>query len=248
MLKDMDTGIGMIMDFVEEAGISDHTYIFLMGDNGGRECLNQMGIIDENKQLVEGHYAGIKHRNIPLREGKHSFYEGGIRVPFLAMGPEIKPGTVCDVPVTGLDFLPTFAELAGYKGDLPESIDGGSLTPLLFNRGSQVDRNREALIFHQALHRPPRSALRKGDFKLVKIWSQENRYENSPKVELYNLAEDLSETNDLAEIHPELVAELEAELMEFLELADAETGEENIRGPYYRLLEELGEEYPPREK
>ena len=242
MLKDLDTGIGMLMDFVKEAGIEDNTYIFLMGDNGGRETFNQMGIIDENKNLADAHFAGIKHRNIPLREGKHSFYEGGLRVPFMAAGPDIKPGRVCEVPVSGLDFLPTFAELAGYSTEMPEYIDGGSLVPILLNEGTErVARNREALIFHQALHRPPRTAIRKGNYKLIKIWTHENRYENSPKVELFDLSTDLSETTDLSEEFPEITKELEADLMEFLDEVNAETGEGKLRGPYYRLLEDLEE-------
>jgi arylsulfatase A-like enzyme len=240
MLKDLDTGIGMLLDFVKEAGIEDNTYIFLMSDNGGVECFNQMAFIDENKNLANAHYAEVKHRNIPLREGKHSFYEGGIRVPFLAAGPKIKPGRVSDIPVSGLDFLPTFAELAGYKDEFPESIDGGSLVPILFNENvKKVERNMEGLLFHQALHRVPRSAYRKGDFKLVKIWTEEGKYENSPKVELYDLSKDLGETTDLSEKYPEIRKEMEAELLDFLEKVNAETGERKIRGPYYRYLDDL---------
>ncbi len=243
MLKDLDSGIGMLLDFVQEAGIEDNTYIFLMADNGGRECFNQMGIIDENANLVDAHYAEVKHRNIPLREGKHSFYEGGIRVPFMATGPNIKAGSVSDVPVSGLDFLPTFAELAGYKDELPETLDGGSLVPILFDENvDKVDRNMEGLLFHQALHRVPRTAYRKGNYKLVKIWTAENRYENSPYVELYDLSKDLGETTDLSAQLPEIAREMESEMLEFLDKVNAETGEGKLRGPYYRLLNDLEEE------
>jgi len=191
---------------------------------------------------VNAHFAGIKHRNIPLREGKHSFYEGGIRVPFMAAGPNIKPGRISDVPVSGLDFLPTFAELAGYKDELPEAIDGGSLVPLLLDENNtKVERNMDGLIFHQALHRVPRSAIRKGNYKLIKIWTAERRYENSPKVELFDLSEDLGETTDLSEQYPEITSEMESELLEFLKKVNAETGEGKLRGPYYRLLDDLEE-------
>jgi len=115
MSKDLDPCIGAVSDFVKQAEIEDNTSIFLMGDNGGRLSLNQIAVIDGNKKLVQARYSLQHERNVPLRDGKHSFYEGGLRVPFLIKGPGIKPGRGCEIPVTGLSFLPTFAELAGYK-------------------------------------------------------------------------------------------------------------------------------------
>ncbi len=241
MLKDLDTGVGMIMDFVKEQGIEDNTYIFLMGDNGGRLTLNQIAIIDENKKLLEAGYSTQHKRNIPLRDGKHSFYEGGLRVPFMVVGPGINANRISETPVTGLDFLPTFAELAGYDMDYPEAIDGGSLVSLLHDETVEtVERNSASLIFHQGSHRVPRSAIRKGNFKLIKYWSKEKKYQYTPKVELFNLAEDLSEATNLIDKYPEIAKELEAELTEFLNKANAETGIRKIDGPFYRLLDDLG--------
>ena len=240
MLKDLDTGVGMILEFVRNQGIEDNTYIFLMGDNGGRLSLNQIAVIDQNRQLTGARYSTQHERNLPLRDGKHSFYEGGLRVPFMIAGPRIKPGSVCDVPVTGLDFLPTFAELAGYQGTFPASIDGGSLVPLLRDEGATtVQRSRESLIFHQSSHRKPRSAIRKGKYKLIKYWGKENKYEGTPKVELYDLSADLRETTDLSELHPALTHALEKELNAFLEGVNAETGVRDIKGAFYRLKDDL---------
>jgi len=242
MLKDMDTSVGMIMDFVKEAGIEDNTYIFLMGDNGGRLTFNQMGVVDENKKLVEASYSEVHDRNIPLRDGKHSFYEGGLRVPFMIAGPNIKSNRICEIPVTGLDLLPTFAELAGYENELPETIDGGSLVPLLLDvKVERVERNKEALIFHQSSHRIPRSAIRKGNYKLIKYWSRETKYKNTPKIELFDISKDLGETTNLIEKYPQITKELETELTEFLDEVDAETGIRNIDGAFYRLKDDLGE-------
>lgn len=240
MLKDLDTGIGMIMDFVKEAGIEDNTYIFLMGDNGGRLTLNQLAVIDGHKNLVEARYSIQQERNLPLRDGKHSFYEGGLRVPFIIAGPGITSGRISDIPVTGLDFLPTFAKLAGYEGKMPDYVDGGSLVPLMKDEHIEnVERNKESLIFHQGSHRKPRSAIRKDNFKLVKYWSRESKYKNTPKVELFDLATDLSETTNLVEKYPEIAGELETELNDFLENVNAETGERDIEGAFYRLKDEL---------
>lgn len=240
MLKDLDISVGMIMDFVKEMGIEDNTYIFLMGDNGGRLTLNQIAVIDENKDLVHAYYSTQHNRNLPLRDGKHSFYEGGLRVPFIVAGPGIKSNRISRTPVTGLDFLPTFTELAGGNVEMTEAIDGGSMVPLLLDDNiDKIDRNSEYLIFHQGSHRPPRSAIRNGDYKLIKYWSKENKYKNTPKVELFNISEDLGETTDVIEKYPEIARELESELDSFLEHVNAETGKRNIDGPYYRLMDDL---------
>ncbi|MCK0134930.1 sulfatase [Arenibacter sp. S6351L] len=240
MLKDLDTGVGMIMDFVKEMEIEDNTYIFLMGDNGGRLSLNQIAVIDENKELVNAYYSTQHNRNLPLRDGKHSFYEGGIRVPFMAVGPGIKANRVSRTPVTGLDFLPTFTELAGGNVEMTDAIDGGNMVPLLLNEKiEKVERNSEYLIFHQGSHRKPRSAIRKGDFKLIKYWSKETKYKNTPKVELFNIKEDLGETTNIIEKYPEIARELETELNKFLTKTNAETGIRDIEGAYYRLMDDL---------
>jgi arylsulfatase A-like enzyme len=240
MLKDLDSGVGIIMDFVKEQGIEDNTYIFLMGDNGGRRSLNQIAVIDENKELVEAKYSTQHDRNIPLRDGKHSFYEGGLRVPFMVAGPDINSGRVSRIPVTGLDFLPTFAELAGFKGEMPECIDGGSLVPLLKDESKEnVKRNSESLIFHQSSHRIPRSTIRKGNYKLIKYWGRETKYPDCPKTELFDISKDLSESTDIADQYPEIKNELETELLGFLEKVNAETGRRKIEGAFYRLLDDL---------
>jgi arylsulfatase A-like enzyme len=240
MLKDLDTSVGMIMDFVKEMGIEDNTYIFLMGDNGGRLSLNQIALIDKNKELVNAHYSTQHNRNAPLRDGKHSFYEGGLRVPFIAVGPGIKANRVSETPVTGLDFLPTFTELAGGNVVMTEVIDGGNMLPLLLDESvEKVKRNSEYLIFHQGSHRKPRTAIRKGDYKLIKYWSQETKYQNTPKVELFNIAEDLGETTNIISNHPEIANELETALNKFLAKTNAETGIRDIEGAYYRLMDDL---------
>lgn len=243
MLKDLDTSVGEVMDFVVEQGIADNTYIFLMSDNGGRLSLNQIAIIDENKQLAAAKYSKQDERNIPLRDGKHSFYEGGIRVPFLVMGPGIASNRLSNVPVTGLDLLPTFASLAGGDFTLSPDLDGGSMLPVLMDEtNSKINRNEEALFFHQGAHRKPRSAIIKGDFKLVKYWIAETKYENTPKVELFNLANDPFEAQDIASKSPDQASELEQELVNFLTEVNAETERLDIDDPFDRLVTEMTNE------
>ncbi len=76
-------------------------------------------------------------RNYPLRGGKWTLYEGGIRVPFMVRGPGIKAGIQSDVPVAGWDLLPTINELAGNTKKVPGNIDGGSLVPVIKNSGQE---------------------------------------------------------------------------------------------------------------
>ncbi len=123
MLKDLDSGIGFTMDYLKKRALENATYIFLMGDNGGRLSLSQLAIIDEEGQLKEARYSTQHRRNLPLRDGNIPFMRGGgIRVPFIVAGPGIRAGRVSETPVTGLDLLPTFAALAGFRGTLPGQI------------------------------------------------------------------------------------------------------------------------------
>jgi len=231
MAKDMDEAIGMTLDAVKEMGIEDNTYIFIMSDNGGVQHFAQSATLDADNNVIETHETSVAWRNIPLRHGKHEYYEGGIRVPFLVLGPDVEPNSVCRVPVTGLDLLPTFAELAGYDGSLPENIDGGSMVSILRNGGQgSVQRSRDALFFHQGARRVPLSAIRKGNYKLVKHWladtpAGENRsnYAGEKVLELYDLSKDLGESRDLSTEMPEIAKALHDELMAFLQETNAET-------------------------
>ena len=202
MTDDVDCAVGVVLDKVESLGIKDTTYIFFLSDNGGR------------KALPKAPEAALP-LNHPLRDGKGSVYEGGIRVPFVVAGPGVKPGVVSRVPVTGLDILPTLAELAEYHNPLPDSLDGGSLKSVL-RGGDTVTRTKPFLIFHQAVVRKAQSAIREGDFKLVKHWDQR-------QVELFDLSKDRSEARDLSLTMPEIRKDLEGKLNGFLADVGAET-------------------------
>ncbi len=209
MLEDLDTGIGKIMDQIDSLGIADHTYLILMADNGAVEFIPPV----KNKFDHPSSFA--KHTNsYPLRGGKWTLYEGGIRVPFIVLGPGIQGGSQCDVPITGWDILPTLSSLAGNTKPLPPNLDGTSFKPLL-EKGNTANYKRvdDALIFHY--FGKPHSAIRVGDYKLIKFW-------NLKKTELYNLKDDLGELNDLSKTQPEKLKELDTRLMAYLEKVHAE--------------------------
>jgi arylsulfatase A-like enzyme len=211
MTEDLDDGIGILLDKVKELGLMDNTYIIFLSDNGGRNTQPIGG-----KQKV--------HRNYPLRDGKGSMYEGGIRVPFIVAGPNVEINSYSHVPVTGMDILPTLADLAGYNEKLPDVLDGGSISGIIHNNGKGiVERQRPYLIFHHAVNRKAQSAIREGNFKLVKTWK-------GNKHELFDLSIDVSEENNLAEKMPGKVKDLENKLVSFLTEVGAETKQTEQKG------------------
>jgi arylsulfatase A len=209
MLNDLDAGIGRILDQIEKLGIADHTYLILMADNGGVEFIPPVSNKFDPPSAFKKHT-----NNYPLRGGKWTLYEGGIRVPFMVIGPGIKPGSQCDIPVTGWDILPTLADLAGNSSTLPANLDGSSFRSLLvYGNEGKIIRKNDELVFHYFGR--PHSAIRIGDYKLIKFW-------NLNKTELYNLKNDFGEINDLSKTEPGIAKELEAKLMAYLKNVNAE--------------------------
>jgi len=212
MTEDLDTGIGKLLHTVEELGLKENTYIIFMSDNGGRVAPSKLK---------------APNQNTPLRDGKHSMYEGGIRVPFTISGPGIKAGAVSHVPVSGIDLLPTMTDLAGRTLE-HENLDGGSLRPLLMGRSEEVQRSKDFLIFHKAVTREPHSAIRKGSYKLVKAWDED-------RVELFDLSKDLGESRDLSSKMPEKTDELHRQLVSYLDEVNATTKFMGSKAKIYSL-------------
>ena len=132
MTEDLDTGVGMILDKLEELGIENETYVIYTSDNGA--------YVDP--------YARITN-NLPLARGKGHTWEGGIRVPLVIRGPNIEPSSQSDAPVIGWDFLPTIRSWLAIEAPLPRGVEGGDLSSLLTNTGrGAVHRPRDELVWH----------------------------------------------------------------------------------------------------
>ena len=192
MVESMDESVGRLLDTLDRTGLADDTVIVLFSDNGGLST-------------SEGHPTS----NLPLRAGKGWLYEGGVRVPCLVRWPgKAAPGTTCDVPVVSTDFYPTFLEMAGLPRRQDEHVDGKSLVPLL-RAPEQATLDRETIYWHYPHYGnqggAPGSALRQGDLKLIE------HFEDG-RVELFDLAADPGETNDLAAARADTTARLRARL------------------------------------
>jgi len=205
MINDLDASIGELLKMVDQLGIADNTYIFLMADNGAVEFIPPV----ENRLDPPSTFAA-QMTNYPLRGGKWTLYEGGIRVPFMVKGPGIKAGMQSDVPVVGWDLLPTFSELAGNTKPLADNIDGGSIVSVMKNAGKgKVKRQSEDFFFHRFNNGYPHSAIISGDYKLIKFWK-------TKKLELYDLRKDLGEINDISQQETAKTKELEEKLMKYM--------------------------------
>lgn len=192
VLRGLDDSVGRIADLLNELGISENTLLIFISDNGG---------IDRPDVTS----------NLPLREGKGSKYEGGVRVPFIVRWPgHIKPGSLCHVPMDINDLFPTILSAVGQAESLSGlKLDGQSLLPLFADPENQDgDYKRNEFFWHAPFggldkkgnYSPGHSAVRKGNYKLL--------FDHQGYLELYNLTEDISEKNNLADLMPEKAQEL----------------------------------------
>ena len=193
--EDLDTGVGRVLDSLDRLGLTGNTFVIYMSDNGA----------SGGKRVLAG--------------GKGGMWEGGIRVPFIVRGPSVKANSWCQTRVVGYDLFPTFCEWAGIAlNTLPKGIEGGSLAGLLANDGQgDIKRPRAELVFHfphyqgDTLH----SAIILGDLKLLHFYEDNHD-------ELYDLASDIGERNDLAQRRPAETSQLRDRLDRYLKAVAAQ--------------------------
>lgn len=194
LVESIDDSVGAIVRRLAELKLDQDTIIILTGDNGGLS-----GTVN-----AQGWRPGPT-RNDPLRLGKGSPYEGGVRVPLIVRWPGVvKAGSTCATPVSSIDYFPTLLEAA--SAPAATGIDGESLLGL-FKGASNLKRT--ALYWHYPHYHPggatPYSAIRDGDWKLLHFYEDDH-------VELYNLRTDLGEKNDVAKTNVAKATALRAQL------------------------------------
>ncbi len=202
MIYSVDESVGRVMAKLEELKLADNTLVIFTTDNGGVG-----GYVEAGVKATEGVTS-----NAPLRGGKGMLYEGGVRVPWVARWPgKVKAGATCDEPINSVDLYPTLLTLAGTKPKDGYTIDGTSVTPLLFGDGGPVrGQARKPLYWHfpgylgagkGGWRTTPAGAIRSGDWKLIEFFE-------TGTAELYNLKDDVGEKTNLAAKMPERAKEL----------------------------------------
>lgn len=204
MIASVDESVGRIMALLEELKLADNTVLIFSSDNGGvggyvREGVKQAGDVTDNT---------------PLRSGKGSLYEGGVRDPFVVRWPaRVQAGSACAVPAIHVDLYPTFLDLAGVKPAENYVLDGESLAPLLRNGNASL--KREAVYQHfpgylgagqNSWRTTPVGTITAGDWKLMEFFED-------GRLELYNLKDDIGETKNLATTMPDKTKELHAKML-----------------------------------
>lgn len=189
MVTRMDRTIGRIMAKLKGLQLDENTLVLFTSDNGPT---HNVGGADSTFFQSAG----------PLRGLKGSLYEGGIRVPLIAVWPgKIAPGSTCDEPYYFPDFLPTFCEIASVKS--PTGIDGVSLLPALH---SDKNLNKHKALYWEFPGYGGQQAVRAGSWKAVR----QNLARGMLKTELYDLAADPGESRDLAAQKPDVLAKMES--------------------------------------
>ena len=217
MLKTMDDNFGRVMSAIEELCISDNTIVIFFSDNGGNT--HSMEEVEQKRNLanpkhrahrdtkIYNKYAGIQHptKNLGLRAGKGRLYEDGARVPLMMRWPEqIPEGTTSEAIVNNIDLHATLLELTGQPKPDGHIIDGVSFASVLTKGDDGAGRTSVSFFsYHNA-----GISVRDGDWKLIRRFVRKpDEYEGL--AELFNLNDDLGETNNLAATMPEKVAELD---------------------------------------
>ncbi len=209
MIECLDENVGRLMAALDELGLRNNTIVLFSSDNGGIRKLSKQD---------------------PWRAGKGSYYEGGIRVPITVRWPGVvEAGSTCSVPVTGLDFYPTFLDAIGASPSSGKVLDGKSILPLLMGKGSfpkdrtlywhfpvylqnyagEEDQSRDAKFRTR-----PGTVLRKGKWKL-------HEYFEDGALLLYDLENDPGETNNLAAEKPKKLEALKADMYAWRQRTDS---------------------------
>lgn len=209
MVEGMDGSLGLLMRYLEAKGIVDNTIILFVSDNGG---------LSSGARGLEPYT-----HNLPLKSGKGSAYEGGIRVPMIVKWPGVvKPSSVCDEALIIEDFFPSILEIAGINDyQTQQVIDGKSFVSKLKRDPNKMNTTRN-LFWHfpnkwggKGPGIGTTSSIRSGDWKLV-YWYKDQHFD------LFNIKEDIGEHENLVDKYPEKVRELSKELGTYLRSVDAQ--------------------------
>ncbi|MEY4551894.1 MAG: hypothetical protein RL099_222 [Bacteroidota bacterium] len=186
LVEGMDKSLGDIINYLEKNGLDKDTYILFTSDNGGLS--------------LKGSRSGEPHtQNLPLKQGKGSLYEGGIRIPMIAAGPQIKPGSVSKQYIVSEDYFTTILQMANaFPKTMKQVVDGINFLPVLQGKQKKLDQQK-SIVWHYPNNWTNvnvkgiswASAIRQGDWKLI-------YFHKHQILELYDLSKDIEEQHDLS--------------------------------------------------
>lgn len=219
LVSHLDDSVGRVLQAIEENGMAENTIVVFFSDNGG----------EVRKGITS---------NAPLRSGKTTVYEGGVRVPLIVHWPGVtESGAKCRENVVGHDLYPTLLSATGVAG-IPEqndAMDGVDITSLLHDSNKQLTpRSLKWLRYGEAVHYPtygndpvfgPSAAIRNGDWKMVRRYPTPHGLQE--RFELYNLSKDPDESDNLATTQPDKLSQLKSALSDW---------QKEINIPTYREL------------
>jgi arylsulfatase A-like enzyme len=204
MIYSVDESVGRVLNLLDELKLADNTLVIFTSDNGGVGGYAREGIKEEDT-ITD---------NAPLRGGKGTLYEGGIRVPYIFRWPgKIAKNSTCETPINSVDLYPTFMEIAGEQPPKNYILDGVSYAKLLHNSG-KGSLKRNDLFWHfpgylgagqDKWRTLPVGVIRSGDWKLMEFFEDK-------RLELYNLRDDIGEKNNLASTSSKKTKELQQKL------------------------------------
>lgn len=248
-LEHMDRSVGRLLQALDELELAGNTMVVFLSDNGGVNQLYDHRVWNPAEDEIQLKVKTEEYDNAPLRAGKGSVYEGGIRVPCIVRWPgKIERGRTCDAPIHVVDWLPTLLAAARVQAPKQHAVDGLDLAPLFSGAEKQPHAfSDRALHFHMPLYdlrwgATPCAAIRRGEFKLIEFYGDRfdatGRYVPGHQLELYDLQNDIGERKNLALARPELAERLLKQLRNWQSNLNAEIPTKNPHfDPQRRFVE-----------
>ncbi len=246
-IEHLDDSVGRLLQKLDDLKLRENTLVVFLSDNGGVDT--SYALPEWSDQPLDGSEP-LKPRlqefdNAPLREGKGSAYEGGIRVPCIVRLPSVvTPGSINQTPIHVVDWLPTLLTLAG--GVVEPETDGVNLTPLF--RGESIPER--PLYWYLPLYdlrwaSTPSAVIRQGKWKLIEYFGDRfdanQQYRIGQHSELFNLEDDLGETKDVAALHADRVNAMRGQLLGWIRSIPAEMPTQNVHHDEAKAFQETKE-------
>ncbi len=246
-LETIDRSIGKLMDGLQAMGEAENTVVIFLSDNGGiDERLEHRSLAKPHSDAPKLQANLREYDNAPLRDGKGSIYEGGVRVPMIVRWPSVVPaGLVIQQPVHAVDIAPTISGMAGHTWTTEAPLDGMDLSELLkTGHDGRLDTRpifQYCPFYDLNWGLTPCASVRMGDYKLIEFFGDrfdaQHQYIPGRRIELYELSNDLGETHNLAERQPSTAAKLLERLHTWMSETDVQAPEQNLHHDPARAFE-----------